>query len=47
MCADLQNGEESPADAAAKTTQNTGLTPAHAAAVVNAAITAYCPQFLH
>ena len=47
MCTDLQNGEESPADAAAKTMHNTGLTPAHAAALVNAAITAYCPQFLH
>lgn len=46
MCADLQNGDESPADAAAKTTNNTGLTPEHAAAVVNAAITAYCPQLL-
>jgi hypothetical protein len=46
MCADLKNGEESPADAAAKTAQNTGLTPAHAAALVNAAIAAYCPQYL-
>ncbi|WP_158090408.1 DUF732 domain-containing protein [Mycobacterium sp. IEC1808] len=47
MCADLQSGKESPADAAVKTTNNTGLTPEHATAVVNAAITAYCPQFLH
>lgn len=46
MCADLRNGQESPADAAAKTTNNTELTPDHAAAVVNAAITAYCPQYL-
>jgi hypothetical protein len=46
MCADLQSGQESPADAAAKTVDNTGLTPPHAAAVVNAAITAYCPQYM-
>lgn len=47
MCADLRNGDENPADAAAKTTNNTGLTPEHAAAVVNAAITAYCPELLN
>jgi serine/threonine-protein kinase len=43
VCAGLQHGE-SPADAAAVTSNNTGMTPAQAAAGVNAAITAYCPQ---
>jgi serine/threonine protein kinase, bacterial len=45
VCAGLQNGE-SPADAAAATENNTGMTPAQAAAGVNAAITAYRPQYL-
>lgn len=44
VCAGLQNGE-SPADAAAVTENNTGMTPTQAAAGVNAAITAYCPQY--
>ena len=44
VCAGLQNGE-SPADAAAATENKTGMTPAQAAAGVNAAITAYCPQY--
>ncbi|MFY2861614.1 DUF732 domain-containing protein, partial [Mycobacterium sp. THU-M104] len=35
----------SPADAAAATQNRSGLTPAQAAAGVNAAITAYCPQY--
>jgi serine/threonine-protein kinase len=39
MCTGLQNGE-SPADAAAATANNTGLSPAQAAASVNSAITA-------
>ena len=41
----LQNGE-SPKDAAASTENTAGLTPAQAAAGVNAAISAYCPQYL-
>lgn len=45
VCAGLQNGE-SPKDAAASTENTTGLTPAQAAAGVNAAISAYCPQYL-
>jgi serine/threonine-protein kinase len=45
LCSGIQNGE-SPNDAAAATQNNTGMTPAQAAAGVNAAITAYCPQYL-
>jgi len=45
VCAGLQNGE-SPADAAAATENKTGMTPGQAAAGLNAAITAYCPQYL-
>jgi serine/threonine protein kinase, bacterial len=45
VCTGLQNGE-SPRDATASTMNQTGLTPAQAAAGVNAAITAYCPQYL-
>ncbi|VBA61598.1 Serine/threonine-protein kinase PknF [Mycobacterium attenuatum] len=46
VCTDLQNGA-SPDDAVAATVNNnSGLTPAQAAAGVNAAITAYCPQHL-
>lgn len=45
VCTDLQNGA-SPDDAAAATVNNTGITPAQAAAGVNAAITAFCPQHL-
>jgi len=45
VCAGLQNWE-SPADAPAATVNDTGITPAQAAAGVNAAITAYCPQYL-
>lgn len=44
MCTGLQYGE-SPADAAAATASNTNTTPAQARAAVNAAITAYCPQY--
>ncbi|GAB7141496.1 serine/threonine-protein kinase [Mycobacterium riyadhense] len=45
VCTHLQNGG-SPTDVAAATVNNnTGLTPAQAAAGVNAAITAYCPQY--
>lgn len=45
VCAHLQNGG-SPSDAAAATVNNNaGITPAQAAAGVNAAITAYCPQY--
>ncbi|KZS85673.1 protein kinase [Mycobacterium persicum] len=43
VCTDLQNGA-SPDDAAAATVNNTGISPAQAAAGVNAAITAFCPQ---
>ncbi|QNI08696.1 protein kinase [Mycobacterium kubicae] len=44
VCADLRNGG-SPDDAAAATvTKGEGITPAQAAAGVNAAITAYCPE---
>jgi len=45
LCTGLRNGE-SPAAAAAATQHNTGLKPAQAAAGVNAAIRAYCPQYL-
>ncbi|MEY8016267.1 serine/threonine-protein kinase [Mycobacterium servetii] len=44
VCAGLQKGV-SPDDAAAATQHRSGLTPAQAAAGVNAAITAYCPQY--
>ncbi|POY29940.1 protein kinase [Mycobacterium kansasii] len=43
VCTDLQNGA-SPDDAAAATVNNTGISPAQAAAGVNAAISAFCPQ---
>ncbi len=45
MCRGLQNGR-TPADEAVATANNTGLTPEHAAAVVTAAISVYCPQYL-
>ena len=45
VCTGLQNGE-SPKDAAAATVNDTGMTPSQAAAGVNAAIGAYCPQYL-
>lgn len=46
VCTDLQNGA-TPNDAAAATVNNnTGITPAQAAAGINAAITAYCPHYL-
>lgn len=44
LCAGLKNGL-SPADAAAATQHKSGLTPAQAEAGVNAAITAYCPEY--
>jgi serine/threonine-protein kinase len=45
VCTHLQNGG-SPTDVTAATVNsNGGLTPAQAAAGVNAAITAYCPQY--
>ncbi|WP_216638124.1 serine/threonine-protein kinase [Mycobacterium sp. 1423905.2] len=45
VCADLQNGG-SPDDAATATVNSgAGVSPAQAAAGVNAAITAYCPQY--
>lgn len=44
VCAGLKNGLN-PADAAAATQHKSGLTPAQAEAGVNAAITAYCPQY--
>ena len=44
LCAGLQNGE-TPKDAVTAT-ENNGWPPAQAAAGVNAAITAYCPQYL-
>ena len=44
VCVVLQEGA-SPADAAAATQNRSGLTSAQAAAGVNAAITAYCPQY--
>ncbi|OBK24328.1 protein kinase [Mycobacterium asiaticum] len=47
LCSGLQNGG-SPRDAAEATVRgNEGITPAQAAAGVNAAITAYCPQYSH
>jgi serine/threonine protein kinase, bacterial len=42
--AGLQNGE-SPEDAVTAT-ENNGWTPAQAAAGINVAISAYCPQYL-
>lgn len=46
LCSGLQNGG-SPNDAAAATVNSgAGITPAQASAGVNAAITAYCPQYL-
>ncbi|AXN46847.1 Serine/threonine-protein kinase PknF [Mycobacterium marinum] len=44
VCTSLQNGG-TPHDAAAATVNNTGITPAQASAGINAAITAYCPQY--
>ena len=44
VCRGLQGGK-TPADEAAATANNTGLTPEHAAALVTAAITVYCPQY--
>ncbi|WP_264990628.1 DUF732 domain-containing protein, partial [Mycobacterium kiyosense] len=45
LCTVLQNGG-SPSDAANATVNNNeGITPAQAAAGVNAAITVYCPQY--
>jgi serine/threonine protein kinase, bacterial len=44
LCSGLQNGA-SPKDAVTAT-ENNGWPPAQAAAGVNAAITAYCPQYL-
>lgn len=44
VCVGLEKGV-SPDDAAAATQRKSGLTPAQAAAGVNAAITAYCPQY--
>ena len=44
VCAGLKNGLN-PADAAAATQHKSGLTPAQAEAGVNAAITAYCPEY--
>lgn len=47
VCTSLQNGA-SPNDSVQATVNgNNGLTPAQAAAGVNAAITAYCPQYQH
>lgn len=47
VCSNLQSGGN-PNDAAAATVNgNNGITPAQAAAGVNAAITAYCPQYQH
>lgn len=46
VCSSLQNGA-TPGDAAAATVNgNSGVTPAQANAGINAAITAYCPQYL-
>lgn len=45
MCTGLKHGE-SRADADRATLKNTRSTPAQADAAVNAAITAYCPQYL-
>lgn len=45
MCRGIENGR-APADEAVATANNTGLTPEHAAALVTAAITVYCPQYL-
>lgn len=44
VCTSLQNGG-TPHDAAAATVNNTGITPVQASAGINAAITAYCPQY--
>lgn len=45
VCSNLQSGGN-PNDAAAATVNgNNGITPAQAAAGINAAITAYCPQY--
>ena len=44
LCAGLQN-RETPKEAVTAT-ENNGWPPAQAAAGVNAAITAYCPQYL-
>jgi integrase len=44
MCTALQYGVTSDQEAI-MTSNNTGLTPGHARAVVNAAIAAYCPQY--
>ncbi|CAM3166743.1 serine/threonine-protein kinase [Mycobacterium intermedium] len=46
VCSSLQNGA-TPGDAAAATVNgNSGVTPAQANAGINAAISAYCPQYL-
>ncbi|OSC39026.1 serine/threonine-protein kinase [Mycobacterium decipiens] len=46
VCADLQNGGNPDDHAAATVNNNAGITPAQAAAGVNAAITAFCPHYL-
>jgi hypothetical protein len=46
LCADLENGDETKEDAITKTMRNTpNGTFGGATAMVNAAITAYCPDF--
>lgn len=44
MCSAIQYGV-TPDQEVTMTMNNTGLTPEHARAVVNAAIAAYCPQY--
>jgi hypothetical protein len=45
ICRGIENGR-TPEDEAVATSNNTGLTPEHAAALVTAAISVYCPQYL-
>jgi len=44
VCRGLRGGK-TPAEEAVATANNTGLTPEHAAALVTAAITVYCPRY--
>lgn len=47
ICKSLQNGASPNDSVQATVNSNSGLTPAQAAAGVNAAITVYCPQYQH